>query len=182
MAPVLASLTIRATCRALALALIYLLAAAWAPVARSEELPVSESEAYDFLQEFNWVNRSCDADRLQQLIFPDATITFTMEGEGPTTVSRDEYMREFRKQCFHTRQSYDRSSFSVRIDRGRAVMTGRWEHGQQIQFFFLDSQDIDWVEETLIVMREGDALGLQEMNVTTAIKPKPEPLGGVHRR
>ena len=178
----MAGLTIRPAFLALSLAFVYLVAAAAAQVAWSDELPVSESEAHDFLQEFNWVNRSCDADQLQQLIFPDATITFTMEGEGPTTVSRYEYLREFRKQCFHTRQSYDRSSFSVRIDRGRAVMTGRWEHGQQIQFFFLDSQDIDWVEEKLIVMREGDALGLQEMNVTTAIKPKPEPLGGVQRR
>ena len=175
MAPVLAGLTIRATRRTLALALIYLSAAAWSPVAQSEELPVSESEAYEFLQELGWVSKSCDADRLQQLILPDATFTFTVEGEDSTTMSRDEYMRDFRKHCFHTRESYDSSRFSVRTERGRAVATGRWEHGQQVQFFFLDSQDIDWVEQTLIVVREGEALGLQEMTSTAALKPKPEP-------
>lgn len=163
--------------RAAAVVGFCLLVAAGSPVARSEE-PVTESEAYDFVQEWGWVNRSCDADRVQQLILPDATFRFTVEGDDPVTMGRDEFVREFRKDCFHTRQSYDRSSFSVRIDRGRAVMAGRWEHGQLVQFFFLDSQDIDWVEETMIVVRSGEALGLQEMEIVAALKPEPEPTSG----
>lgn len=174
MAPVLASLTIRPARRTLSLAFIALLAAA-SPAVHSDELPVTESEAYDFVQEFGWVNRSCDADRLEQLILPDATLTFTIEGEEPIMMSRDEYVRDFRKHCFHTRESYDSSRFSVRIERGRAIATGRWERGQQVQFFFLDSRDIDWVEQTMIVVRAGDVVGLQEMESLAALATKDAP-------
>ena len=154
-------------------ALICLLMAVGAPAVRGESLPIDDTEAYAFLQELSWAFKACDFDRLQELMLQDATLTFTVQGNEPVTMSRDEYLRDYRKRCYHSSRSYDRSNFTVRIEPDRVVATIREEQGKEVQFFFLDSQNVDWIEQTLVIVRAGETLGVQEVQSVMALAPTP---------
>jgi hypothetical protein len=141
-------------------------------LASGEPMPLNQEEVYAFLWELAAANQRCDAEWLEQEAYlPTTTLTFAIEGGPTVTVKRDEYLQGFRRECFHTRQSFDTSSISVEVGGNRAVVSGRWEHGAISRFFFFTELELEWIEETQELIRHGEGIKVQE--VRQVLMPVP---------
>ena len=119
---------------------------------------------YAFIWEWARASKYCDGDALESRIQPGALLTFEVPGEPPEVMSSDEYMTFFRKECLYTRWgSFDKSSMSVTVNGDQATVKGRWEGGTLIQYFF-SGHPIKAVEETQILVRDGDNILLASLH------------------
>jgi hypothetical protein len=125
--------------------------------------PLNSTEVYAFLWEYNLAQKQCDADWLEPRYLPTAKLTFEIHGQLPQSVGPAEYFASFRKNCYHTEQTFEQSRVSVKVDGYQATVKGRWEGASLVRYFFLDSYSFDSIEETMILARVGEGIAVESV-------------------
>ncbi len=131
---------------------------------RGDTALLTETDVQGFLSDFGWAIRRCDAEWHEAHILPLAQLTFEVKGEPPVTVGREEYLEDFRKNCYHTYISFNARKCSVSVAGSRATVLGRWERGEEVQFFFLQRREIEWVEQTLMLVRYDGGIAIERLH------------------
>jgi hypothetical protein len=140
-------------------------------LAAAQPMPLSEAEVYGFLMEMSMADKRCDADWLERCHLPECTLTFQEVGKTEETIRPADYFKTYRKECYHTSRTLPRNKLSVRIEPYRAVVRGRWEEPSLVRYFFLDPVAFKWIEESVTLVRAGDAIGVASVHQTYELKP-----------
>ena len=141
-------------------------------------LALDESEVYTFIFDLNSSMRVCDAEWVEEHFLPTLIMILQAQGYPETRMSKQEYLKDFKHNCFHRQQSFDSRRMSVSTSRDQAVVVVKGMKGSFFSYFFFEDLRIESVEDTYVIIRDpSDGLlkvqSFQQFLVPAADQPIP---------